>query len=97
MRLLDTTSGAIVQEWTPPAGASITVANGSTSQLLLATGSGSLTYFEFEKDKIVELKSVELDSEVSCVDISPLTGSSPDMAQDDDSKMQVGLLGLSSS
>eukprot|EP00958_Prasinococcus_capsulatus_P013243 scaffold1343_cov369-Prasinococcus_capsulatus_cf.AAC.10 len=69
-----------VDVWKPPAGVSISVASGNKSQLLLATGGGTLVYLEIGEAKVQEVKHVQLEFEISCLNISsfvsPTTGQS---------------------
>ena len=59
-----------VDTWQPPAGVSISVASANSSQVLLATGGGTLVYLEIAQSKINEIKHAELDFEISCLNIS---------------------------
>jgi DNA damage-binding protein 1 len=41
-------------------------------QVLLATGGFHLVYLEITKSKLVEVKHIELEHEISCLDINPI-------------------------
>lgn len=72
VRLLNASTGAFVTEWKPPAGISINVVTGNSSQVLLATGGGNLVYLEVEAGALREAKFVHLEYEIACLDINPL-------------------------
>lgn len=70
---MDGAQGKLLSSWSPPAGYSINIAAGSPTQLLLATGGGHVTYLEVtETGTLVQRGTVQLDSEVACLDVSPL-------------------------
>ncbi|EFJ48849.1 UV-damaged DNA binding complex subunit 1 protein, partial [Volvox carteri f. nagariensis] len=77
VRLVDTASLQLVSEWRPAPGFAIHVAAGSPTQVVVATGGGHLVYLEVVRRpegvvEVVEISNVVLDSEVACVDVSPL-------------------------
>lgn len=73
VRLIDCATLALVQNWTPPAGRSINMASGSPSQVLVACGEGVLAYIEVTPGgQLQERGTLQMDTEVACVDISPL-------------------------
>ncbi|GIL77367.1 hypothetical protein Vretimale_2808 [Volvox reticuliferus] len=77
VRLVDTTTLQLVSEWRPASGFAIHVAAGSPTQVVVATGGGHLVYLEVVRRpegvvEVVEISNVVLDSEVACVDVSPL-------------------------
>eukprot|EP00736_Rhodelphis_marinus_P012711 Rmarinus@m.8546 len=72
VRLLSCTTLQCVNEWTPPEGMNINVADGNSCQLLLATGGGNVVYIEIEDGKLAEKGHHRLDSEVSSLSINPL-------------------------
>lgn len=39
---------------------------------MLATGGGHLVYLEIEKEKLIEGKHIQLEYEISCLDINPI-------------------------
>ncbi|KAG2483888.1 hypothetical protein HYH03_017282 [Edaphochlamys debaryana] len=77
VRLVECGSLALASQWTPPPGFAINVAAGSPTQVVVATGGGHLVYLEVVqreggKHEVVEVANVVLDSEVACVDVTPL-------------------------
>lgn len=44
----------------------------SILQVLLATGGGRLVYPEITNSKLVEVKHIQLEHEISCLDINPI-------------------------
>lgn len=77
LRLVDAASGRQLTEWKAPPGLSINVATACSSQVLLATGGGNLVYLEIGHGELFELKHVQLEYEISCLDINPV-GDDPD-------------------
>lgn len=77
LRLVDATSRRQLHEWKAPPGLSINVATASSSQVLLATGGGHLVYIEIGRGLLMEMKHVQLEYEISCLDINPV-GDDPD-------------------
>ncbi|SNX84516.1 related to UV-damaged DNA-binding protein [Melanopsichium pennsylvanicum] len=62
-----------LQRWAPPTGHEITSASvNSHGQLIIALSDKTLLYFAVESGALVERKRVQLEHEVSCVDVSPL-------------------------
>lgn len=72
VRLIDCHTLELVAEWRPPAGKNIVVAAGSPSQVLVATGGGHVIYIEIGDHSLNEKAHIELEAEVSCLDISPI-------------------------
>ncbi|MCL7034899.1 hypothetical protein MKW94_022080 [Papaver nudicaule] len=80
VRLVGSTSHALLAEWKAPVGLSINVATANSSQVLLATEGGHLVYLEIDDGKLTEAKHVVLEYEVSCLDINPI-GENPNFSQ----------------
>jgi len=74
-RLVDATSLQLVDEWRLPSGAKLTVAASNSTQILLGAGK-TLVLLTVQGRKFVQQKQVQMDEEISCVDITPLNGSS---------------------
>lgn len=77
LRLVNAASRSQRTEWKAPPGLSINVATASSSQVLLATGGGNLVYLEIGDGELFESKHVQLEYEISCLDINPV-GDNPD-------------------
>ncbi|URE33533.1 DNA damage-binding protein [Musa troglodytarum] len=71
VRLVSSTTRELLHEWNAPSGYSVNVATANASQVLLATGGGHLVYLEIGNGKLAEVKHVQLDYEISCLDINP--------------------------
>ncbi|KAJ4798665.1 DNA damage-binding protein 1 [Rhynchospora pubera] len=72
VRLVSSTSRELLDQWNAPAGFSVNVATANASQVLLATGGGNLVYIEIRESKLVEVKHIQLEYEISCLDINPI-------------------------
>eukprot|EP00271_Cylindrocystis_brebissonii_P010251 TRINITY_DN26392_c0_g1_i1.p1 TRINITY_DN26392_c0_g1~~TRINITY_DN26392_c0_g1_i1.p1 ORF type:complete len:1092 (+),score=241.19 TRINITY_DN26392_c0_g1_i1:211-3486(+) len=72
LRLINALTLQQTSEWRAPEGSAINVAASNASQVLLATGGGSLFYFEIGAGALEEKQSVKLEFEVACLDVSPL-------------------------
>ncbi|KAG6496539.1 hypothetical protein ZIOFF_044406 [Zingiber officinale] len=72
VRLVSSTTRQLLHEWNAPSGYSVNVATANASQVLLATGGGHLVYLEIEKEKLIEVKHIQLEYEISCLDINPI-------------------------
>ncbi|KAL3145326.1 hypothetical protein ABBQ38_001586 [Trebouxia sp. C0009 RCD-2024] len=72
VRLLSAPTGALLDQWLPPPGLQINVASASPSQLLVATGHGNIAYLEVEEGKLKQVGHHKLDTEVACLDITPI-------------------------
>ncbi|XP_072969615.1 DNA damage-binding protein 1 [Typha angustifolia] len=72
VRLVSSTSRELLDQWNAPSGFSINVASANATQVLLATGGGHLVYLEIEKAKLVEVKHIQLEYAISCLDINPI-------------------------
>ena len=88
LRLIDARSLALVDVWTPPAGASIETCAASTAHILLATGGKALRLLGVEASKWSSMGESTLPHEVACValrgSLLPPAGSSDAMDVDDD-------------
>lgn len=82
VRLVSSTSRELLDQWTAPADFSVNVATANASQVLLATGGGHLVYLEIGNGKLTEVKHIQLEYEISCLDINPIgeTSSSSSLA-----------------
>ena len=72
LRLLSAGTKQLLHEWRPPSGLSIDVAAGSPSQALIAAGDGNLVYLEISEGQVTERAHTKLDSEIACLDLSPI-------------------------
>ncbi|KAJ3679366.1 hypothetical protein LUZ60_017377 [Juncus effusus] len=72
VRLVSSTTRELLDQWNAPAGFSVNVATANASQVLLATGGGNLVYIEIRESKLLEVKHVQLEYEISCLDINPI-------------------------
>ncbi|KAJ1026698.1 hypothetical protein NDA16_002296 [Ustilago loliicola] len=67
-------AATLVQQWTPSAGLEITTASvNSFGQLVIALSDKSLCYLVVESGALVERNKLQLEHEVSCLDISSTT------------------------
>ncbi|KAK9905245.1 hypothetical protein M0R45_000357 [Rubus argutus] len=80
VRLVSSTSRDLEHEWHAPAGYSINVATANVTQVLLATGGKHLVYLEIGDGVLIEKKYVQMDFEISCLDINPI-GENPNYSQ----------------
>ncbi|XP_044976248.1 DNA damage-binding protein 1-like isoform X2 [Hordeum vulgare subsp. vulgare] len=76
VRLVSSTSRDLLDQWFAPTGFPVNVAAANACQVLLATGGFHLIYLEITSSKLVEVKHVELEHAISCLDINPI-GESP--------------------
>ncbi|KAK1309389.1 DNA damage-binding protein 1 [Acorus calamus] len=72
VRLVSSSSRQLLQQWVAPPGYSINVATANETQILLATGGSNLVYMEIGDGKLIEMKHITLEYEISCLDISPI-------------------------
>ncbi|XP_031500678.1 DNA damage-binding protein 1 [Nymphaea colorata] len=72
VRLVNSLTRELLNEWKSPSGFSINVATANATQVLLATGGGHLVYLEVGNGTIMEVKHVQLEYEISCLDINPI-------------------------
>ncbi|KAJ6840719.1 DNA damage-binding protein 1a [Iris pallida] len=72
VRLVSSTSRELLNQWTAPSGFSVNVATANASQVLLATGGGHLVYLEIGIGTMTEVKHIQLEHEISCLDINPI-------------------------
>ncbi|PSC68559.1 DNA damage-binding 1 [Micractinium conductrix] len=71
-RLVDCNTQQMAAEWQPGAAGRITVAAANPTQLVLAVGGRTLVYLELGEGEIVEKARVELESDIACLDVTPL-------------------------
>ncbi|GJV35939.1 DNA damage-binding protein 1 isoform X2 [Tanacetum coccineum] len=71
VRLVSLTSKDMLFEWRTPNDSSICVATANASQILLATGVKHLVYIEISDGKLSLKADIELDKDVSCLDLNP--------------------------
>ncbi|KAG6419373.1 hypothetical protein SASPL_121593 [Salvia splendens] len=72
VRLVSSTTRELRNEWFAPEGYSINVATASVTQVLLATGGGHLIYLEIGDGVLREVKHIQLEYDISCLDINPI-------------------------
>ncbi|PNT71609.1 hypothetical protein BRADI_2g32134v3, partial [Brachypodium distachyon] len=72
VRLVSSVSLELLDQWFAPARFSVNVAAANTNQVLLATGNCHLVYLQITSSKIVPLKHIQLEHEISCLDINPI-------------------------
>ncbi|XP_010906318.1 DNA damage-binding protein 1a [Elaeis guineensis] len=72
VRLVSSTSRALLDQWNASSGFSVNVATANASQILLATGGGHLVYLEIGNGKLVQAKHIQMEYEISCLDINPI-------------------------
>eukprot|EP01018_Ginkgo_biloba_P031082 Gb_27300 [translate_table: standard] len=72
VRLVRASSRELLTEWRVPFGFSVNVATANATQVLLATGGGNLVYLEIGDGTLTEAKHVQLEHEISCLDINPI-------------------------
>ncbi|XP_020599967.1 DNA damage-binding protein 1 [Phalaenopsis equestris] len=70
VRLVSCTSRELQDQWNAPAGFSVNVATANATQVLLAIGGGHLVYLEIGDGKLTEVKHIQLEYEISCLDIN---------------------------
>jgi DNA damage-binding protein 1 len=88
-RLVDGTSTRLLDEWLPPAGASISMATIEKNLVLLATAGSQLHLLEVRTGRWNTLASVTMEHEVACLAIcsahmAPHAGAADAMQTDDD-------------
>ncbi|EOX96951.1 Damaged DNA binding protein 1A isoform 2 [Theobroma cacao] len=72
VRLVSSISRELRHEWNAPPGYSVNVATANATQVLLATGGGHLVYLEIGDGTLTQVKHVQLEYEISCLDINPI-------------------------
>ncbi|GMI74364.1 damaged DNA binding protein 1A [Hibiscus trionum] len=72
VRLVNSVSRELLNEWNAPSGYSVNVATANATQVLLATGGGHLVYLEIGDGTLTEVKHAQLEYEISCLDINPI-------------------------
>lgn len=80
VRLLSAATQQLVHTWQPPQGTSISLAAANSTQVLVALKQGQLVVLAVSEGALEQAATVTLDSEVSCLDITPL-GDHPEAAQ----------------
>ncbi|CAH1759117.1 8184_t:CDS:10 [Entrophospora sp. SA101] len=65
-------TGELLSEWLTENGKTITVADVNTTQIVIGLSGGTIIYFEIKNDKLMLIKKLELDSDISCLSINPL-------------------------
>ncbi|KAK2168127.1 hypothetical protein LSH36_20g08004 [Paralvinella palmiformis] len=75
VRLVNTQSKKLVNEWRPPSGKNISVVSCNTHQVVCAVGS-ELFYLEIHPGEVKQISTTTIEHEVACLDITPLTDSS---------------------
>ncbi|KAK8960477.1 DNA damage-binding protein 1a [Platanthera guangdongensis] len=72
VRLVSCASRELRDIWNAPSGFSVNVATANPTQVLLATGGGHLVYLEIGNGKLAQVKHLQLEYEISCLDINPI-------------------------
>jgi hypothetical protein len=78
-RLVKGDGSAVLDRWTPPGGARITVAGANATQVLVALSGAALVLLELDLSaapgppKLVKRTSRQMPHEVSCISLAPLT------------------------
>lgn len=72
VRLVSSLSRELLDIWNAHPGFSVNVATANATQVLLATGGGHLVYLEIGDGKLTEIKHIQLEYEISCLDINPI-------------------------
>eukprot|EP01018_Ginkgo_biloba_P003844 Gb_36569 [translate_table: standard] len=80
LRLVKASSRKLLSEWKVPSGFSVNVAMANATQVLLATGGGNLVYLEIGDGTLTEVKHIQLEYEISCLDINPI-GDNPNHSE----------------
>ncbi|CAH0488401.1 unnamed protein product [Peronospora farinosa] len=71
VRLISCSTLSLSSTWSPPSGSRITVVAANPTQVVCATSGGVLVYLEVENGKAIVKKSVKMEHEIACVDITP--------------------------
>ncbi|XP_033123862.1 DNA damage-binding protein 1-like [Anneissia japonica] len=71
VRLVSVESKALVAEWKAPSGKNISVASCNSVQVVCAVGS-DLFYLEIYSGELKQISFVQMEHEVSCLDITPI-------------------------
>ncbi|KAL4429821.1 hypothetical protein ABPG77_010938 [Micractinium sp. CCAP 211/92] len=71
-RLVDAMTHQLAAQWEAGAAGRITIAAASPTQLVLAVGGRTLIYLELGDGEIVEKGRLTLDSDIACLDITPV-------------------------
>ncbi|XVF00511.1 hypothetical protein REPUB_Repub04eG0007500 [Reevesia pubescens] len=76
VRLVSSISRELRHEWNAPSDYSINVATANATQVLVATGGGHLVYLEIGDGTLTQIKHAQLEYEISCLDINPISENS---------------------
>jgi hypothetical protein len=75
VRLLAGSSGELLTSWSPPGGRAINTAAAAPAQVLVATAGGWCHLLEVTQGgTLVEVGSVQLQNDISCVALAPAGG-----------------------
>lgn len=102
-RLVSGDGAVVLNSWSPPSNARITVANGGNgSQVLVALSGGVLVYLDVEaaaggSKQLVQRAQKQMPHEVSCISISQSSPSTSVGGADGDVEMEAGQASASSS
>ncbi|KAI8908190.1 UV-damaged DNA-binding protein 1A [Powellomyces hirtus] len=77
INLLASSSRSRLSTWTPPRNARIHHASINPQQIVLAMSGGFVVYLEVHQGALQQVSEIELEHEVSCINISPLQSVSP--------------------
>lgn len=72
VRMVNLASQELVSSWKPPQGKTINIATANPSQVVVATSEGNIVVIQIQNGVLVEISHTTIDSEVSCMDISPI-------------------------
>lgn len=72
VRLIDSMTQQLAAQWEPGAAGRITLASASPTQLVVAVGGATLVYLELGEGQISEKGRLQLDSDIACLDITPV-------------------------
>ena len=72
LRLINAGTQQLVSAWSPPEENSIIIVNGNASQICVATNTGKVVLLLIEDGAIAEQGHVQIDGEVSCLDLTPI-------------------------
>jgi DNA damage-binding protein 1 len=73
VRLVNTVSKTVVEEWRPKSGRNISISSINSHQVVCAVGS-ELFYLEILDGSLKQISTCTMEYEVACVDITPLKG-----------------------
>uniref|UniRef100_A0A1D1ZT42 DNA damage-binding protein 1 n=1 Tax=Auxenochlorella protothecoides TaxID=3075 RepID=A0A1D1ZT42_AUXPR len=72
VNVADTQTLQRVSQWTPPEGSHIIMAAANATQMAVVTGVGRVVLLELKGSALEEAGQLALDSEIACIDLSPL-------------------------